>query len=77
MCSELPDKLEGWGTELCMAVLGKKLAVVNYYSWRKQIFDVWVMEEYVLVGSWRKMHTVDMMGKIMEFVGFTREIYFG
>ncbi|KAL2524620.1 F-box/kelch-repeat protein [Abeliophyllum distichum] len=67
----LPHDLEEWGTELSMAVVGKKLAVVQYYSWRRQSFSVWVMEEYGMVGSWREMNSVHMNGRYMKFVGFT------
>ncbi|GER45775.1 F-box and associated interaction domains-containing protein [Striga asiatica] len=65
----LPEGVNGWHSHL--AVLGEKLALVEDHTPVKGIADVWVMEEYGEVGSWRKLYHVGTMPGYFLFVGFT------
>ncbi|CAA0823682.1 Unknown protein [Striga hermonthica] len=59
----------GWGSHL--TVLWEKLALVVDHTPVKEIANVWVMEEYGEVGSWRKLYNVDTTPRYFLFVGFT------
>ncbi|GER31315.1 F-box and associated interaction domains-containing protein [Striga asiatica] len=66
----LPEGVYGWNSHL--AVLGEKLAIVeDDHKPVKGIANVWAMEEYGEVGSWRKLYNVDTLPGFFFFVGFT------
>ncbi|GER31807.1 F-box and associated interaction domains-containing protein [Striga asiatica] len=67
----LPEGLTGFGWDSQLAVLGEKLAFVVNPTPVKEIANVWAMEEYGEVGSWRKLYNVDTTPRYFLFVGFT------
>lgn len=69
----LPSCLEQHAWDVYITVFWGKLAVLHYdYGAHKNFCSVWVMEEYGLADSWKKLYTVDLRGGLRNLIGFLR-----
>ncbi|KAL3502787.1 hypothetical protein ACH5RR_037236 [Cinchona calisaya] len=70
---KLPSCLEQFGWDVSIMAWGNKLAVLQYdYSPHKKYCSVWVMEEYGVAESWKKLYDVDLRGGLWKLIGFMR-----